>query len=574
MAVYKTDLRDIYFNLFEYLKVQDHVDDLEESDLKDIIREFDKFVENEIFPVRILGDAQGVKVENGIVKVPECFQKAKKAYYENGWFGLGQAEEVGGMPAPISIYMVKQSLSVGANVAFMMYPGLTKAALNCVLEVGSEEQKQKYVAPIMDGTWGGTMCLTEAGAGSDVGASATTAKPNERGSYQINGVKVFISSGDNNLYENIIHLVLGRTPGAPEGIKGLSLFIVPKIKINEDGSLGRPNDVDCTKVEEKMGIHGQATCELTFGANGGCEGELIGNEFEGIKNMFLMMNEARLICGVQGEAQANLALQLTTQYAEERVQFGKTIDQHPDIMRMILKMRAISRGMRSLILYTGHLFDLAKKDPSVEKEIALLTPICKAYCTDRGFDVSVDAIQIHGGYGYCSEYGIEQFARDAKIATIYEGTNGIQAIDFVMRKILRDGGEAFKNIATKITKTLSDPRLKEWPSELGQMGESLQKGQSVLEFYGAKAQAGEHQVILESCTDFLRFSGNLILSWLLCEEALLSLEKLTSAEGDDKKYYTSKIDDFKIFCQHYLTENTAISQTILNFNNPLTNMEL
>lgn len=574
MAVYKTDLRDIYFNLFEFLKVHEHADGFDEGDLKDIVREFDKFVENEIFPARILGDAEGVKVEDGMVKVPECFKKAKQTYYENGWFGLGQPEEIGGMPAPISIYMVKQSLSVGANVAFMMYPGLTKAALNCILEVGSDDQKQKYVAPIMDGTWGGTMCLTEAGAGSDVGASSTHAKILDNENYQINGVKIFISSGDNNLYENIIHLVLARTPGAPEGIKGLSLFIVPKIKVNSDGTLGDANDVACTKVEEKMGIHGQATCELTFGANGKCEGELIGNEFEGIKNMFLMMNEARLICGVQGESQANLVYQLTVQYAKEREQFGKTLDQHPDILRMLLKMRAMSRGMRSLVLYTGHLFDMVKKDPSLESEIALLTPVCKAYCTDRGFDMSVDAVQIHGGYGYCREYGIEQFIRDAKIATIYEGTNGIQAIDFVMRKILRDGGEAFKNLAAKITKTLSDSRLENWPDEVGQMSKSLQKGQSILELYGSYAKEGKMDLILESCTDFLRFSGNIILSWLLCDEALLSLEKMNTAEGDDKKYYQSKVDDFKIFCQHFLIENSGISQTILNFKNPLSNMEL
>ncbi len=564
MAKYITDMKDVFFNLFEYLKIQDHSDDLGEDELKDIIREFDKFTENEIYPARIPGDLEGVKLIDGQVKVTQAYHKANSAYYENGWFALSMPEDIGGMPAPMSIYFIVNSIGTGANTAYMMYPGLSKAALNALLAKASQEIKDQVTAPMMEGRWGGTMCLTEPEAGSDVGNCKTTAKPLDGGKYAINGIKIFISGGDNDLYENIIHLVLARTPGAPEGVKGLSLFMVPKYRINDDGSIGDSNNVICTKVEEKMGIHGSATCELSFGEKGTCEGLLVGNEFDGIQNMFLMMNEARLICGIQGESQANLAFELTKQYAEERVQFGKNLLDHPDTKRMLLKMRAVSRAMRALSLYTGDLFDQAVKDPKVEHEIALLTPVCKAYCSDRGFEVSVDALQVHGGYGYCTEYGIEQFARDSKIATIYEGTNGIQAIDFVMRKILKDKGEAFKNLAAKMTKTLSHPKASQWANQVGAIGKQLQKGQSILEKFGKQAQANEFDKILLCSTDFLRYCGNVFCAWLLLDQALVAGESLGSASGEDKDFYQSKIDDFVVFCNHYLAENEGLARTLLN----------
>ncbi|MFZ8933038.1 MAG: acyl-CoA dehydrogenase [Bacteriovoracaceae bacterium] len=563
MAKYITDVKDVFFNLFEYLKIQEHSGEVGEDELKDVIREFDKFVENEIYPARIPGDIEGVIMEDKQVKVTQSYHKALKAYYENGWFALAMEEDVGGMPAPMSVYFLVNSLGTGANTAFMMYPGLSKAALNLLLAKGTPEQKEILTGPMMEGRWGGTMCLTEPEAGSDVGNCTTMAKPIEDGKYNINGVKIFISGGDNDLYENIIHLVLARTPGAPEGVKGLSLFMVSKYKLNSDGSLGDANDVICTKIEEKMGIHGSATCELSFGENNNCEGTLVGNEFEGIQNMFLMMNEARLICGIQGESQANLAYELTKQYAEERSQFGKNLCGHPDTKRMLLKMRSMSRAMRALSLYTGDLFDKAKNDPKVEEEIALLTPVCKAYCSDRGFDVSVDAVQVHGGYGYCTEYAIEQFVRDSKIATIYEGTNGIQAIDFVMRKILKDNGEAFKNLATKITKTLSNPLAGTWSHQVGQIAKILQSGQGILEKFGKNAQSKEFDKVLLCSTDFLRFCGNVICAWLLLDQAIQAHSKIDNADAESKQYYQSKVDDFVVFCRHYLSENDGLASSIL-----------
>lgn len=575
MAQYRTDLQDIYFNLFHILKIQDQGPEFDESELKEVIKEFDKFVEHEFYPTRQIGDSKGVTYsEGGVVTVPDCFKKVKDAFYENGWFGLGMPEDIGGMVVPESIYFACNSLSIGANTALMMYPGLSKAALNLIHRVGTAEQKQYMVPNMMSGLWGGTMCLTEPGAGSDVGAASTKAKPQGDGSYLINGVKIFISSGENDLYENIIHLVLARTPNAPEGVKGLSLFIVPKFLIKPDGTCGDRNDVFCTKVEEKMGIHGNATCELTFGQKDNCIGHLIGKEFDGIKNMFLMMNEARLLCAIQGESQANLAFQLSLQYAKERSQFGKILIDLPDVKRILLKMRAVTRGMRSLILYTGNLFDLEKKDPAVESLIALLTPVCKSYCTDRGFEMCNDAIQVHGGYGYCHEYGVEQFARDSRIAMIYEGTNGIQAIDFVMRKILKDNGEAFRQLAGRITKTLSDPSAGNWPSEIGMIGKMLQQGQSILEKFGKLAKMEKFDGILECTTDFLKFSGNIIVAWLLLRGAITAKKELGTAPEADKFYLNSKMVDFETFSQYVLMENYSLSKTILDYDNRLEKLEL
>lgn len=566
MAQYKTDLRDIYFNLFQVLKIHEKAG-VSENDLKDIISEYDKFNGNEIFPCRTKGDVEGVHLKDGVVKVPPSFHAPVKKFYENGWYGVGYSEDIGGIPTPHTVSILCQSLMNGANVAFAMYPGLTRGAMDVILQVGSEEQKNLIVPKMMSGEWGGTMCLTEPGAGSDVGAAITTATPVGDGTFKIKGIKIFISSGDNDLYQNIIHLVLARTPGAPAGTKGLSLFIVPKLRAD-----GKANDVKCTKIEEKMGIHGQATCELTFGTNGDCIGTLIGKEFDGMANMFIMMNEARLLCGVQGESQANMAYMLTEQYAKERSQFGKEIVHHPDVKRTLIKMRSMSRAMRSLVLYTADLMDqLHHGDKSVQDEIALLTPICKAYCSDEGFQVAVDAIQVHGGYGFCSEYGIEQFARDTKIATIYEGTNGIQAVDFTMRKVLKDNAKTFMSVGNKIQKTLANPIAQsEFKEEVGMIVKNLEKAQAIMQKFGTLAAQNKIDVILYHATGFLSFSGNLICSWRMLESAIKASEALKAASSNEEKaYYQSKMVDFKFFVQHQLVKNVSLSTTMLNFNDDL-----
>ena len=568
MARYLSDLDDIYFNLFTVLKAQNKNKDFGLEEIKSIISEFDKFVGNEIFPTREEGDLVGVKMEGGRVIAPKSYLKAKNNYHSNGWFGLGVEEAWGGMPAPQAVYMACQSLFVGSNVSFSMYPGLTKGAFNAIRTIGNKEQKELILPKIMEGTWGGTMCLTEPGAGSDVGATKTSAKPLGNGIYEIKGVKIFISSGESDLYENNIHLVLARTPNAPAGVKGLSLFVVPRFKIKPDGSIGESNDVICTKIEHKMGIHGSATCELTFGDKGGCQGQLLGKEFEGISNMFIMMNEARLLCAVQGESQGNLATLNAIKYAKERAQFGAEIIKHPDVRRMLLKMRAMGRGMRGLVLYTANLFDLEHENAD---EIAFLTPICKSYCTDWGFNLSVDAVQVHGGYGYCSEYGMEQFIRDTKIATIYEGTNGIQAMDFVMRKILKDQGKVYGKVIQKIVTSISGEIPAAFSSEVELIKESVKNSQEIMGYFKELITQGNPNKILEHCMDFLNFSGNLLISWILLEHAKEANKLL---KDDPNGFFQSKISDFKVFCSQYLGNNKAFAHAILNSKMELSKIEI
>ena len=576
MAVYQSDLQDIFFNLFDLHKVHDMTEMFEENDLKDIMREFDKFIGNEFFPVRETGDQEGVHLEEDGVKVPPSFHAPHHAFYENGWYGLGYSEEIEGIPVPEPVSIAAVSIATGSNVSLSMYYGLTKGAMNVILKVGSKEQNDFYIPKIMSGSWGGTMCLTESGAGSDVGNIKTVATQVEGDKYKIKGVKIFISSGDNDLYENIIHLVLAKTPGAPAGTKGLSLFIVPKIRTNDDGTLAGANDVICTKVEEKMGIHGQSTCELTFGQEDGCEGFIIGKEGEGMQNMFIMMNEARLLCGIQGESQANLCYALTKKYSDERVQFGTEIKNMPDVKRQLLRMRSMSRGLRALNIYAGCLIEKENQgDNSIAAELALLTPICKAYASEEGFQVAVEGVQVHGGYGFCQEYGIEQFVRDIKIATIYEGTNGIQAMDFVMRKILKDQGKTFMTIGQKVQKTMQQEVAQEWAHELSMMGKSMEQSENILKKYGMLMASKNINGVLSSAYDFLMYCGNIVLAWQLLEHACLAKEMLASAEGDDdKKYYESKIVDFKVFCQQYLVRNLAIAQSILNFDEDLSQLEV
>ncbi|MCT4643152.1 MAG: acyl-CoA dehydrogenase [Bacteriovoracaceae bacterium] len=565
MAVYKSDHSDILFNLIDVLKVQNIEEyGFDESSVKEILNEYDKFVENEIYPTRQKSDEEGVKLTPNGVIAPACFQSVTKSYYEMGWFALGLPEEIGGSPVPHALSTMCLSLSAGANTAWSMYPGLSKGALNVLRLVGDDYIKSTYLEPMITGRFGGTMCLTEAGAGSDVGNLKTTAKPidGENGWYSIKGTKIFISSGESDLYENNIHLVLARTPQGKPGPKGISLFLVPRYRLNDDGSNGESNDVRCSGVEHKMGIHGSATCVMNFGDNDDCRGYLIGNEFEGMQNMFIMMNEARLDVGIQGESQASLAYELTKQYAAERVQFGTSIIDLPDVRRTLLKMRAMSRGLRSLMLYTSNLFDLAKTDKKYESYIGLLVPICKAFGSDAGFNTCVDAVQVHGGYGYCTEYGIEQFVRDTKIASLYEGTNGIQAIDFVMRKILKDKGAALRAISEDVFKT-SNQLSDEFSFERGIFSKSLAAAQDAMGFIGKMAKENKMNMVLQNCTDFLELSSHIVVAWRLMESAWIANEKIEAGASDDEKeFLESKIVDFKIYCSHYLVDAIARSKTI------------
>lgn len=576
MAKYKMDQQDILFNLLDVLNItQFEKYGLDSSAVKEILIECDKWVENEVYPTRQISDEQGItKGEKGM-KVPECLHKVNQGYYEMGWYALGISEDIGGTPVPEALSAACRSLALGANTAWSMYPGLTKGAMNVMHKVGNDYVKSTYIPKIMEGKWGGTMCLTEAGAGSDVGNLKTTAKPidGKDGWYKIKGTKIFISSGENDLYENIIHLVLARTPEGVEGTKGISLFVVPRFKVNDDGSVGESNDVTCPQVEHKMGIHASATSVLNFGDDDNCEGYLLGEEFDGMKNMFIMMNEARLDCGMQGEAQANLAYELTKQYVSERTQFKTEIINHPGMKKMMLKMRAMSRGLRSLILYTANLFDKAEEDKELARIVDFLTPICKSFCSEQGFNISVDAVQAHGGYGFCTEYGIEQFVRDTKIATIYEGTNEIQAIDFVTRKILKDEGKALKMISDemiKSTQSLGD----EFSKEKEILNKAFTASQKAIEYITKFAQEKKNAYVMQSCKELLDLSSYLIVGWRLLESAKVAHDKLSDATGEDKEFLQTKVVDFKIFCTQYLGNVMALSKAITTVEDDITQYNL
>jgi len=576
MAVYKIDQTDILFNLNKVLNITQYDEyGFDEGSVKEIIIECDKFVENEIYPTRSISDVEGVKKTDKGVVVSDCLKKANKLYYDMGWYALGLPENIGGSPVPEALSAACRSLAMGANTAWSMYPGLTKGAMNVMRKVGDEYIQNTFIPKIVAGTWGGTMCLTEAGAGSDVGNLKTTAKPidGKAGWYKVKGTKIFISSGESDLYENNIHLVLARTPNGKEGTRGISLFVVPRFKVLENGDSGESNDVTCTSFEHKMGIHASATCVMNFGDNDNCEGYLIGKEFEGMQNMFIMMNEARLDCGMQGESQANLAYELTKQYVSERVQFGTEIINHPDIKKLMLKMRAMSRGMRSLILYTSDLFDKAKKEEKYHDYIGLLTPICKSFCSEQGFNVAVDAVQAHGGYGYCTEYGMEQFIRDTKIATIYEGTNGIQAIDFVLRKILKDNGAALRLISEEIFKS-SNNLTDEFTFERGIFSKAVAASQEAMGYIAKKAKNNEMNYVLQSCKDFLDLSSHIVIAWRLMESAMIANELIKNASGADKEFYESKIIDFKIYCSQYLVKSISLSKSIVSLDEDISKINL
>ena len=439
-----------------------------------ILEEGAKFVEGVIHPLNQSGDQQGcTRNADGSVTAPDGFKAAYKAFVEGGWGTLMAPKEYGGQALPHVLGSAFEEFQSSANMAFSMYPGLTQGAVSAILVTGSEEQKAKYLPNMIGGRWTGTMNLTEPHAGTDLGLIKTRAEPQADGSYRITGTKIFISAGEHDLSENIIHLVLAKTPNAPDSVKGISLFIVPKFLVNEDGSLGARNSLSCGSIEHKMGIHGNATCVMNYD---GATGYLIGEEMKGLRAMFIMMNVARLGVGVQGLAQSEIAYQNAVAYAKDRLQGrsltgpknpeGKadSILVHPDVRRMLLNAKAFNEGGRALALWAALQADLSHKAETAEaRELAddllsLLTPVIKAYLTDEGYAHATNAQQVFGGHGYIAEWGMEQFVRDARIAMIYEGANGIQALDLVGRKLAQNGGRGLRAFLALLDEGIAEAR--------------------------------------------------------------------------------------------------------------------
>jgi len=591
MAQLIADRRDVDFVLHEQLKVEElarheRFAEFNRKAVDLIISEARNLAIKEILPTRQDGDRQGARFDGGKVFVPESFHKAWKAYIEGEWLAMTEDPDWGGQGMPRAVAMAAADYLNGANFAFMMYAGLTHGAGKLVESFGTEKLKKLFLKKMYTGQWTGTMLLTEPEAGSDVGALTTSAVKNPDGTYSITGNKIFISSGEHDLAENIIHPVLARVDGAPAGTAGISLFLVPKIWVNDDGSLGEPNDIVCTGIEEKMGIHGNATCSMALGSKGRCRGMLLGEENKGMRAMFLMMNEARLLVGSQGLACASPAYMYALAYARERVQgrhLLKALDksapsvpiiQHPDVRRMLMLMKVYVEGMRSLIFYVGHLEDClhTAADPDAKAKyqgmIDFLIPIAKGYVTDRSCEVCNLGIQVYGGYGYIREYPMEQLLRDCRITPIYEGTNGIQAMDLLGRKLGQNKGRPIMDLLGEIQAALAAAKAVPRTAPFAETVEGmLNKLGEVAMHMGAAAMSDKVLTAFAFAHPFLEVCGDVVMAWMLLWRARIAAEKLAAgAKEKDALFYEGQLKSIEFFASTILPVTFGKMKAILAGN--------
>jgi alkylation response protein AidB-like acyl-CoA dehydrogenase len=578
---YRADLRELSFVLLEQFRLGELLGKAPyeawgPEEAKAVLEETYRFAREVLGPLNASGDRQGCRLEEGQVRTPDGFREAWKRLYESGFKTLGISAEHGGQGAPTSLQVLVEELLSGANPAFNMYPGLAFGAAETLLECATPEQAKRYAAKMLDGTWGGTMCLTEPHAGSDVGAAKTSARRLGQGRYAIRGTKVFISAGDHDLAENIIHLVLARVEGAPPGTKGLSLFIVPKKRIGADGSSGESNDVTVGSIEHKMGINGSATAVLNFGDNDRCIGELVGTvENVGMSQMFRMMNGARIAVGIQGLATAAAAYLNAVQYAHERKQGPHythwkdptaprvAIIEHPDVRRMLMDLKSHTEGIRALIVKLAWHGDSARTLTGRDQEktayhrgqVDLLTPLVKSFASDEAFRLAAVAIQVYGGAGYLKDHPVEQYTRDAKIFSIYEGTNHIQAMDLVGRKMGQAGGAHFQaflqDVAGFVEAHKADPTL-------GQAVELLASGQEAL-MSSAMTLLGWSQsenlgLIGLNASRVLTMMSQVAVGWMLLEAAGVAQKALAGGVSSDeeKAFYSGKIQSALWFARNVL----------------------
>jgi alkylation response protein AidB-like acyl-CoA dehydrogenase len=570
---YKADLRELHFVLFEQFRMGELLgatpfDAWSEEDVKSALAECYRFVRETLGPLNAVGDAQGCRLVDGRVVTPDGFKEAWRKLYEAGWKSVGVPPEHGGAGAPHSLQIVVEEMLCGANTAFTMYPGLAHGAADVIASFGTDEQKRLYAERMFAGEWGGTMCLTEPQAGSDVGAARTRASRNPDGTWSITGTKIFISGGDHDCASNMVHLVLARVDGAPAGTKGLTLFIVPKIRVGAGGALGEPNDVSVGGLEHKMGINGSATCILNFGDNGRCLGEPVGGEArlnQGMPQMFKLMNGARILVGVQGLSVASTAYLNALEYARERKQ-GASIQQwkdasaprvailqHPDVRRMLIDMKARVEGIRALAIKLTSHHDRARTlsgrdDAAVayhQGQVDLLVPLVKAYGSDQAFRVCETAIQTFGGAGYIKDHPVEQYCRDAKIFSIYEGTNHIQAMDLVGRKLGQGGGANMRAFLDDVAKFVgahaahADAGLAAAVKQLGTAHEALTGATMKLMMWH---QAGQLEMLPLCANRFLEMMAEVAVGWLLLDGASIAHERRSAlGEGHaDWAFYTGK----------------------------------
>ena len=582
MPSYKAPVKDMLFLLNDVIGIEKYANlsgfanaspDLVEA----VLEEAGKFCEDVLAPINYSGDQQGcTRHADGSVTTPDGFKEAYKAYCDAGWTLLTQPEEFGGQGLPHVVGFPVEEFRMAANQAFSMYPGLTQAAISAILAKGSEEQKAKYAPKMISGEWGGTMNLTEPHCGTDLGLIRTRAEPQADGSYAITGTKIFISSGEHDLTENIIHLVLAKTPGAPDSSKGISLFIVPKFFVNDDGSLGERNKVMCGSIEHKMGIHANSTCVMNYD---GAIGWMVGEENKGLAAMFIMMNAARLGTGIQGLSQASVAYQNAVAYAMDRRQ-GRALTGpaepqekadplfvHPDVRRMLMDGKALVEGLRALAVWGALQVDLSHVAETEEERqladdlISLLTPVIKGYGTDKGYEVATNAQQVYGGHGYIEEWGMSQFVRDARITMIYEGANGVQAMDLVGRKLAQNGGRAIQTLFGMIDAEVAEAKgnsvLVDFATRLEKAANDL-KAATMWFMQNGMANpnnigAGAHH--------YMHIMGHVALGLMWLRMAGVAQAKLAAGEGD-AAFYNAKLVTARHFGERILPDTGALRRKI------------
>ena len=580
MPSYTAPVRDMQFILHELLKIDRYNDVLvgfaeATSDTIAAILEGAAQLSQEVLqPLNKVGDREGCRLENGKVITPSGFKQAYDAVVEGGWIGLIGDPKYGGQGLPYVLGLAVSEMMASANMAFTMYPGLTSGAMEAIEIGGTEEQKALYLPRMINGQWTSTMNLTEPHCGTDLGLLRTRAEPQSDGTYRITGTKIFISAGEHDLAENIIHLVLAKIPGGPEGVKGISLFIVPKFLVNPDGSLGDRNAVSCGSIEEKMGIHGNATCVMNYD---GAVGYLIGEAHKGLKTMFIMMNAARLAVAVQGYSQAEVAYQNAVAYCKDRVQ-GRSlrgakfpdrpadpIIVHPDIRRMLMTSRVFQEGARALAYWAGLTVDIIRKHPDDETRqkaedlLSLLTPVMKAYFTDMGFNATNLCLQCFGGHGYIAEWGMEQFVRDARIAQIYEGANGIQALDLIGRKLPANKGRAiqlfFALVGGFCEKYENNAALSPFVRPLTEALERLVEATQWLMQHAISNPDNGGAVSM----DYLYMMALVTLGYQWAQVARICENQLSNPDDDsfDREFYQNKLVCAEFFMEKMLPETMA-----------------
>jgi len=583
MSEYVPPLKDMRFVIKELIALDQFaglqgLDELTPELVDQVLDEAGKFAAEVLAPLNRVGDTVGAKLSNGSVQMPPGFKEAYAQFVAGGWNGLSGLEAFGGQGLPRIISLPVAELWNGANMAFCLCPMLTAGVLEALERQGSSEQQQTFLPKLTTGEWTGTMNLTEPQAGSDLSAVRTRAVPQPDGSYKLYGQKIFITYGEHDLAQNIIHLVLARTPNAPEGTRGLSLFIVPKFLVDADGGIGARNDVRCLSIEHKMGIHASPTCVLAYGEHGGATGYLVGEENEGLRLMFIMMNHARLGVGMEGVALAERAYQHALSYAKSRVQ-GRglgvksgdrvTIIHHPDVRRMLMTMKAQTEAARALAYTAAAALDQANRHPDNDKRayhqalVDLLTPIVKGWSTELAVEIASIGVQIHGGMGFIEESGAAQFYRDARITTIYEGTTGIQALDLIGRKVATEGGRTMRAIAAELQRldgdlsAASNADLTAMRAPLADAAGRLEKATRWL----IDAFARDPREPAAGAVPYLKLAGIVLGGGLMVRSALVAQARL-DAGGGDAEFYAAKIKTARFYCDHILPQAAGLAHAI------------